>query len=318
MNDKQQFYNDFFAEMQKAMGLTDIHVSKDNRETDKGIPGINFYLNDTVIIPPLFPEFHFDMCKNGIPMEDVINIEKKILLEKIAEVSAFDIHKASPEEVTGKIRAAVVNHDSSKDWLKSMPHEKLLDLAVYVKLDFGDGYGIKVDNHMLTDLHLTKEEVFKIAKQNTVDGRELIAVKDLVLDYISEQVIDEDEAQDITALVKMPSYIFDNRDEPETDGAAVISNSGTLKQIHGQLDRDFYILPCSVEQVLIVPKSECESELQDLEKFMEEMSRREIPLQDQLSAQVYEFDGSVLRTAGENLTLEKDGLVSTITHHRSR
>ncbi len=58
--------------------------------------------------------------------------------------------------------------------------------------------------------------------------------------------------------------------------------------------------------------------MQDLEKFVAEMNRREIPLQDQLSAQVYEFDGAALKIAGENLVLEKDNLANIITHHRSR
>ena len=251
-------------------------------------------------------------------MEDIIKVEKSMILEKVAEVSSFNIHNASPEEVAKKIRAAVVNYDSSKGWLKNMPHEKILDLAVYAKIGFGAGYGLKVDERMLTDLHLTKEELFKTAKENVLHDRELIKVEEIALEYICEYGIGEDEIQDMVALVIMPSYVFDYRNRVEPDGAVIISSLGTLKQIHGQLDSDFYILPCSAEQVLIVPESECEMELEDLEKFIAEMSRREIPLQDQLSNRVYEFDGTALRMAGENLTLEKNGLVSTITHHRSR
>ena len=220
--------------------------------------------------------------------------------------------------MVGKIRAAVVNYDSGKDWLKNMPHEKLLDVAVYAKIDFGAGYGLKVDDRMLADLHLTKEELFKKAKENVIHDRELIKVEEIALEYICEYSINEDEIQDIAALVKMPSYVFDYHNKVEPGGAVIISSPGTLKQIHEQLNSDFYILPCSVEQVLIVPKSDCKTELEDLEKFIEEMSRREIPLQDQLSNRVYEFDGSALKMAGENLTLEKDNLADTIIHHRSR
>lgn len=315
--EKQQFYKEFLAEMKKAMESTGINVSRDDLNSDIEIPGINFYANDSMTIPPIFPAFHFEMCKNGIPLEDIIKVEKSMILEKVAEASSFDIHNTSPEELAKKSRAAVVNYDSAKDWLKNMPHEKLLDVAVYAKIDFGAGYGLKVDDRMLADLHLTKEELFKKAKENVLHDRELIKVEEIALDYICEHGIGEDEIQDIAALVKMPSYIFDYRNKVESDGAAIISNPGTLKQIHEQLG-DFYILPCSAEQVLIVPESECSTELKDLEKFIAEMYRREIPLQDQLSVRVYDFDGSALKMAGENLTLEKDGLVSTITHHRSR
>ncbi|WP_270269314.1 DUF5688 family protein [Enterocloster clostridioformis] len=317
-DDKKQFYKEFLAEMKKAMESTDIHVSGDDLNSGTEIPGINFHLNDNVIIPSIYPEVLFIEYKHGIPVEDIVKAEKSMILEKIAQVSNFDVHNADPEEVAGKIRAAVVNYDSGKDWLKNMPHEKMLDVAVYAKIDFGAGYGIKVDDRMLADLHLTKEELFKTAKENVLHGRELIKVEEIALEYICEHGIGEDEIQDMVALVKMPSYVFDYRNRVEPDGAVIVSSPGVLKQIHEQLGSDFYILPCSVEQVLIVPKSACKTELKDLEKFVAEMSRREIPLQDQLSAQVYEFDGTALRMAGENLTIEKDGLVNITTHHRSR
>ena len=131
--------------------------------------------------------------------------------------------------------------------------------------------------------HMTKEELYKTAKETVLHDREVIKVEEIALDYICEHGIGEDEIQDIAALVKMPSYIFDYRNRVEPDGAAIISNPGTLKQIHEQLDSDFYILPCSAEQVLIVSKSESKTELKDLEKFVAEMRCREIPLQDQLS-----------------------------------
>ena len=317
MVDKQQFYSEFLAEMQKIMEPIGVSVSGARLEADSKIPEISFYLNDTTIIRPIFPDLNFIGYKNGMSMEDIVEAEKRRIVEKVDEISDFDVHNVNQEEVAKKIRAAVVNYDSGKDWLKNMPHERLLDVAVYAKIDFGASYGIKVDNQMLADLHMTREELFKTAKDNVLHDRELITVEEVALDYIYEHGIGENEVQDMVALVKMPSYIFDYRNKVEPDGAALVSSPATLKQIHEQID-DFYILPCSVEQVLIVPKSECETELKDLEKFIEEMYQREIPLQDQLSTHVYEFDGTALKMAGENLALEKDNPANTITHHRSR
>jgi len=317
MDDKQQFYSEFLAAMQKTMEPIGVSVSSARLEADSKIPEISFYLNDTTIIRPIFPDLNFIEYKNGMSMEDIVEAEKRRIMEKVDEISAFDVHNANPEEVAEKIRAAVVNYDSGKDRLKNMPHERLLDVAVYAKIDFGAGYGIKVDNQMLTDLHMTREELFKTAKDNVLHDRELITMEEVALDYIYEHGIGEDETQDMVALVKMPSYIFDYRNRVEPDGAALISSPAALKQIYEQIG-DFYILPCSVEQVLIVPESDCKTELHDLEKFVAEMRRREIPLQDQLSTNVYEFDGTALKMAGENLVLEKDSLAETITHHRSR
>lgn len=315
--DKKQFYSEFLAEMKKSMESTEIKVSRDDLNSDTEIPGINYYLHDNVIIPSAYPETLFPDYKHGISVEDIVKAEKSMILEKVAEISAFDIHNANPEEVAKKIRADVANYDKNRNWLKNIPHERVLDLAVFAKFDCGAGYGLKVDNQMLADLHMTREELFNTAKDNVLHDRELITVEEVALDYICEHGIGEDEIQDMVALVKMPSYIFDYRNKVEPDGAAVISSLAKLKQIHEQID-DFYILTCSVEQVLIVPKSECETELKDLEKFIEEMYQREIPLQDQLSTHVYEFDGTTLKIAGENLVLEKDSLAETITHHRSR
>lgn len=318
MDEKQQFYNDFLAEMEKAMESTGIHVVGTDLKANKGLQVINFYVNDNMITPSIPPELYLDMCENGIPMEDIINILKDSLLDKIEEVSMFDIHNVDPADVAEKLCAAVVNYGSGKDWLQNMPHEKILDLAVYAKIDFGAGYGLKVDDRILTDLHMTREELFKSAKENVLKDRELIKVEELAMDYNIEYGIKEGEVQDLMNLLSLKPYIYDYRKETELDGAALISSPGTLKQIHEQLDGDFYILPCSVEQVLIVLKSTCEMELEDLEKFVKDMCDREVPLQNQLSSQVYEFDGTALKLTGDNLTVEKDNLSNAITHHRSR
>lgn len=317
-NDKQQFYNNFLAEMGKSMAPADIKVSGENLNAGSGVPGISFHLNDTLIIPSVYPDILFIDYKHGTPIEGIVEAEKKMILEKVAEISAFDIHSSNPEDVAGRIRAAVVNLDSGQGWIKNIPHEKLLDLAVYAKLDFGAGYGLKVDNGLLTDLHMTREELFKIAKGNVLNDRELIKVEELALEYIYEHGAGEDEVQDMAALISLPSYIYDYRNKVELDGAAVISSPAALKKIHEQLNDDFYVLPCSAEQVLIVPKSEYENDLADLEKFIKEMREREIPLKDHLSTHVYEYDGSALKLAGSNLTHEKDGLMESVVHRRSR
>ena len=107
--EKQQFYKDFLTEIEKALDSTDIHVSGDDLNSGTEIPGINFHLNDNVIIPSIYPEVLFIEYKHGIPVEDIVKAEKSMILEKIAEVSSFNIHNASPEEVAKKIRAAVAN-----------------------------------------------------------------------------------------------------------------------------------------------------------------------------------------------------------------
>lgn len=309
---KQQFYKTFYDSLNQlfeAVGgsLQEIELFK----SDAFMKGIKAEFQGLLSAPAIYPELYY---VEDYAMEDIIGGIGNQTLDAAKSILDQELYGINKEEST-HLYAAVANYERNKEWLDKIPHEKVFDMALYAKWDYGNGFEMRIDERILTGLQMTKEEVFKIAKENSIKGRELHTVEELVPDYTSEHDTVE-EVQNIINGMPGPMYFFDCKNGFE--GGTIIANPKALKQIHQQLGDDFYILPCTVEQVAILPKSECDTELEGLEKFIEEMNEQDVPLQTQLSAHVYEFDGTALKLAGDNLTLEKDGLANTITHHRSR
>ena len=319
MNDREQFYNEFYAALENAMEpmgghLNEIELYKDN----SGMQGIRLTFDDILSTPSVFPELYFDDWKRGESVEMLVSGIKTEIQEKLDGIFGFDFQIKNQNELKKNVYAAIVNYDNNKERLKDIPHEKLFDLALYAKYDFGDRYEVGINNRIMADMRMTKEELLRLAKENTLEGRELLSVEDLALEFIYEQGIDEGDIQELREWLPGPAYVFDSRQGYKIDGAVAISSPSILKQIHNQLGDDFYILPCCTDQLLYLPKSKCSTEMEGLEQFVKDFKENEIPIQEQLSDKIYEFDGSTLKIAGSDWSLEKDNLANTITHHRSR
>ena len=96
--------------------------------------------------------------------------------------------------------------------------------------------------------------------------------------------------------------------ESRVDGAVAITSQETLKAAHEKLGEDFYVLPSSRHEVLLVPQSMV-SDVEDLKKMVHEVNATEVSKIDKLSDSVYLFNGRRLLIAdapseklGETLT----------------
>ena len=100
------------------------------------------------------------------------------------------------------------------------------------------------------------------------------------------------------------------------DGAAVIACPEVLKEVQKQMMEEYYILPCSINEVLILPKSQTE-DVEGLKEMVSSINKEEIEPKERLSDNIYEFDGHSLKLAGAELTQEYS-VSKSKPHHRSR
>ena len=57
--------------------------------------------------------------------------------------------------------------EANKEWLKDLPYERIEDLAIYAKMYVAPDASIRITSSLLSEIHMTKEEVLKEAKKNT-------------------------------------------------------------------------------------------------------------------------------------------------------
>ena len=74
----------------------------------------------------------------------------------------------------------------------------------------------------------------------------------------------------------------------KVNGAAAILNDDTRQEIADKVG-DFYVLPSSVHETLIIQK-DAGMELRDLEQMVQEVNQTQVAPEERLSDHVYEYD----------------------------
>lgn len=319
MNDKEQFYNDFYEELEKAMEPSGAHLSQmDILKNNSAMKGITVKFDNVDLAPTIYPDFYFNDWKEGHPMRDIVSGISTDLIKAGPDMSKLDIDSIRPDNAVTHLRAAIVGYDNNREWLQSVPHERTADLAVYAKWDFGDGFVAKVNDYLLATMQLTKEEALKIAKSNTAAQADLQSMSSVMTKIMIDGGMDGTMAQiAMEGMAYSPLYVLSNKECVE--GAAVIADTKTMRDIREAIGEDFYILPSSIHEVLLLPKSECDNkDVDDLCDMVQSINGAEVPLQDQLSDNVYEFDGKGIKLAGENSLTQEHNITDSVTHRRSR
>lgn len=222
--------------------------------------------------------------------------------------AAFDItqnllavrrHHAKAEEKTPrwepqrpKLFYRAVNVEKC-DNLKYRPHQRMLDLAFVLMQETKNGYVVQVTADLLEVLGLDAEEAFRIAGENTRKGnftcksfastfRETFA-EEIPLDDLPESFSDS-----------LPMYIL--RTENGMYGASALLFDDVMQQAYKRLGENYYILPSSIHELILVPESavgDTGRDLASLQQIVMDINgdKTIIPDEDYLSDNIYYYDG---------------------------
>ena len=97
-------------------------------------------------------------------------------------------------------------------------------------------------------------------------------------------------------------YVLTN--QSKTNGAGVLVQDGVLEKVGGMIGSDFYVLPSSIHEVLIVPDNG-NMRLAELEDMVREVNATQVAPEDLLSDKVQYYD---LETKTLGLKQEKSVL----------
>ena len=195
----------------------------------------------------------------------------------------------------------LINTEKNKDLLLDVPHKKFLDLSlVFAVLVEADNDGTAV--MLIKDLHMrqwkvTKEQLWDAAKENTkrLLPAECFGMNFAVYELLSRSTPGEHEREN---LLRRTWHIHEELELPEKDkmyvlsnklknyGAACIAYPYILDMLAGVLKENFYVLPSSVHEVIIVPESS-QIRQSELERMVREINETQVPEEEILSNHAY-------------------------------
>ncbi len=264
--------------------VENIEVQKNNGVL---LRGVRIVKKETNISPTFYLESYYQRYEEGENMnnlvDDLMNCYFYAEKEKPKGVDEFMDFEIAKERIVFKI----INLPQNSKLLLDTPHQAFLDLAVvyYYICESKERAKatILIKNEHLQLWGISPDDIFSIAIQNT--PRILKASIKGMESVISEMLVPEEKRNINVELSKHEDmYVLTN--EYGIFGAAVILYHKILDEFAEFLEYDFYILPSSVHEVLVVPKRK-NLEVERLRKMVREVNETEVAREEILSDQVY-------------------------------
>lgn len=205
------------------------------------------------------------------------------------------------ENARQRIIFELVNYDANRELLKDVPYKKVLDLAMVftclVEKGVTGSATILIHNHHMECWKVTEDDLFHTAMENTpYFQKKKLTGMDSVIEYLTGQKLGNVILDDICSM-----YVLTV--ENNLNGAGAVLYKDLLKGFADRMESDFYILPSSVHEMILIPLFT--DDMESLSQMVKEVNATQLKPEDVLSdhAYVYRRADNTISMRGETLCL---------------
>ena len=230
-----------------------VHADKNN---GLRLTGITILPEGQTVVPTIYMEdfykdYQADRWIDDIVADAVRLYENNKLQEDfvLPDVTDFEV-------VKDIICFKLINRTRNREKLSSMPHRDFLDLAIVyfipVPIDGGKGGTITVTDYLFSQWQTDEETVYQYARENTKRLYPVIrqSMEDVIRDMMGADV-PEGLFSEKNGVPNIPMFVL-RCNKGDMSNAAAMLYDDILREF-GQEYGNFYILPSSIFEVLLVP-----------------------------------------------------------------
>lgn len=255
-------------------------VNKNNNLMKEGLT----YRDDTVGGAPII--YFEDMYEWYGEEGDIESIRDFIvdIFDKRIDISTDDV-LGEWEQVKDRLSIKVVNYERNKEVLGEYIYKRVLNLAGVVQLRVCDIAGsvayTKVRREFLTKWNVTEDELWKTAFDNLKkETFEIKTLKQKVLEMLGINDEDNDVTEDNCFVLCSQNESF---------GAKAILREDLMRSFAEKHASDFYVLPSSVYEVLLVLDNGILN-ADDLKQMVQQVNQEVVSEEDWLSDEIYLYN----------------------------
>lgn len=283
--------------VQEAFGSqAKVSLQKVRKNNNLILNGITAVLEGKDASPIVYLEPYYQDYLDGLPLNGIADSICAIFRQDRPGLSGMAGRFKDFQSVQDIIIYRLVNYNDNRELLGEIPHRRFLDLAVtyHCLLDRSpEGEcTAKITKSLMESWQVDEEALYAAAHRNT----HRISPSQCIL--ISEMLG--------KPSLEMPLYVLTNTEK--LNGAACILYDGALQGIWGKLGGDFYILPSSIHECILVPRDN-NIEVEALRSMVCEVNRAKVGLPDRLSDNVYFYSsdgGGTLSICGDTGKIPSD------------
>ena len=231
----------------------------------------------------------FKFSKNIMPNDALENSEKNIVFQ-------------------------LINTEKNRELLKNIPHRDYEDLSVIYRWVVGideDGAKTSIVNNALAEkFGLNEDALFELAMKGTKEQLEpyVRSMAEVMRDLMRKDGMDEDLLEEMFPLEMEEGMMYVISNKRNMFGATGILFDDILQEASELVKGDFYILPSSLHECLVVPVSLAGPE--ELVNMVQDVNAHEVREEEQLSDHIYFYDS---KKREWTLVNEKESLLDKIS-----
>lgn len=257
MLDLMGFKEEFVSTCRSALretGPSDIEIEERriNKAQRGALNGILFRKEGLDCAPTFYVEDFYTTYKEGASVKDLSReaVEAAVRSMDLADMFARESFSliGDPE----RLRVRMMNKERNREYLKGIPCMDLGCGFVYIAEAARGEYRAVITEELMKEYDMDIDKFFDMAVQNTVKDRPAVL---------------QDLAESVMGITAGCENLFERPDGTAPEGAGpgfVLTNSefywgagalfypGVLGRIHGLLDGDYYVLPSSVHELIII------------------------------------------------------------------
>lgn len=271
-----------------------VHRVLKNNNTE--LDGISVLQKSQTVSPTLYLNDYYEEYLCGTPVEELL---EELYHHFLHPYTGFDFSVTDFkdfEQMKEKVVYRLINYSNNQILLADVPHKQYLDLAiVYYLLLHSNENGnacIMVRNEHLELWDINPETLHAHACQNTPA---LLPPKIRHMEEMIDSFLSLHSEQDDAALFgsyekdsdPLPMFVLTN--ERHLNGAAALLYDNLLRDFARSIQENFYILPSSIHEVILVPASGILSKA-SLDLMVRDVNQKEVSPMEQLSNHVYFYD----------------------------
>lgn len=272
------------------------------RKLNENYLGITVLKENQIMAPTFNLNQLYEMYQSN-PEVSMESIMKNITGVMLDSPKQFDLKNITEyENAKDKLFIRVSSAERNQEILQKVPHQMREDLAITYHLaisidDIGVG-STTITNDILKRYGISEEQLHADAMENSPNVRPIhVMVMGSMIEQLmgmgSETILKDESVQSIAEVIsngmgsENPMFIVTN--SQTVDGAGVIFYPEVMDQIGEGFQGDFFILPSSTHETLVIPDNGA-FDYRVLEDMVQTINENEVAPEERLSDHVYHYD----------------------------
>lgn len=287
----EEFQNQILQETRDRMWGVELQIRNVEKLQGQSYTGLSIHPNDSLVGVTVNLDEMYGQLVDGKPFGEIVDNLLQQAAEIIAHMPKFNVNQLTDyDQLRKALVVQVISTERNQEMLATIPHKEMEDLSVVYRLQLNSNENgtssVLITNSMLANYGVTPEQLHQDALKAAVINNPATfqSMADVMHDLMGPEMLQLMSPIDLNSVSMYVASV-----KGGMNGASVIAYPHFMDAVANEIGGDFFILPSSLHEVLIIP-DDGSVNLQELENMVREVNANEVMPQDQLSDNVYHYD----------------------------